>query len=106
MSNNRGVLKFIARRLLLGVFTLFIVSLMVFAATQLLPSDPAQAILGRDANPTSVAALRSKLGLDHTAFYQYSHWLRGIVTGDPGDSFNARVPILDYIGDRVVNSLF
>jgi len=106
MSNNRGVLKFIARRLLFGVFTLFVVSLVVFAATQLLPSDPAQAILGRDANPTSVASLRTKLGLDHSAFYQYTHWLKGIVTGDPGDSFNARQPILDYIGDRVINSLF
>ena len=106
MSNNWGVLKFITRRLLLGVLTLFIVSVVVFAATQLLPSDPAQAILGRDANAASTAALRTKLGLDHTAFYQYTHWLKGMVTGDPGDSFNARQPILDYIGDRVVNSLF
>ena len=92
MSNNRGVLLFIARRLALGVLTLFVVSIVVFTATQLLPSDPAQAILGRDANPTSVAALRTKLGLDHTAFYQYTHWLRGIVTGDPGESFNAGHP--------------
>ena len=106
MSNNRGVLKFIARRLALGVLTLFVVSLVVFAATQLLPSDPAQAILGRNATTASVAALRDKLGLDHTAFYQYTHWLKGIVTGDPGDSFNAQQPILSYIGDRVVNSLF
>jgi peptide/nickel transport system permease protein len=106
MSNNRGVYLFIARRLAFGVLTLFVVSLLVFGATQLLPSDPAQAILGRDASPTSVAALRLKLGLDHTAFYQYTHWLKGIVVGDPGDSFNARVPILDYIGDRVINSLF
>ena len=106
MSNNRGVLLFIVRRLALGIVTLFVVSLVVFTATQLLPSDPAQAILGRDANPTSVAALRTKLGLDHSAFYQYTHWLKGMVTGDPGDSFNARQPILDYIGDRVVNSLF
>lgn len=106
MSNNRGVLLFIARRLALGVLTLFVVSIVVFTATQLLPSDPAQAILGRDANENSIAALRAKLGLDHTAFYQYTHWLQGIVTGDPGESFNAGVPILDYIGDRVVNSLF
>jgi len=106
MSNNRGVFLFIARRLAFGVLTLFVVSLVVFAATQLLPSDPAQAILGRDANPTSVAALRAKLGLDHSALYQYSHWLKGIVVGNPGDSFNARIPILDYIGDRVINSLF
>jgi peptide/nickel transport system permease protein len=106
MSNNRGVLLFIARRLALGIVTLFVVSLVVFTATQLLPSDPAQAILGRDANAASVAALRTKLGLDHTAFYQYTHWLKGIVVGNPGDSFNARQPILDYIGDRVINSLF
>ncbi len=106
MSNNRGVLLFIARRLALGILTLFVVSIVVFTATQLLPSDPAQAILGRDANKNSVAALRTKLGLDHTAFYQYTHWLKGIVTGNPGESFNAGIPILDYIGDRVVNSLF
>ena len=60
MSNNRGVLRFIARRLALGVLTLFVVSVVVFTATQLLPSDPAQAILGRDANPTSVDALRDE----------------------------------------------
>ena len=106
MSNNRGVLRFIARRLALGILTLFVVSVVVFTATQLLPSDPAQAILGRDANVKSVNALREKLGLNHTAFYQYTHWLKGVVTGNPGDSFNARQPILDYIGDRVVNSLF
>jgi peptide/nickel transport system permease protein len=106
MSNNRGVLRFIARRLAWGVLTLFVVSLVVFAATQLLPSDPAQAILGRNATTASVTALREKLGLDHSAFYQYTHWLKGMVTGDPGDSFNAQLPILDYISDRVVNSLF
>jgi peptide/nickel transport system permease protein len=106
MPNNRGVLKFIARRLALGVLSLFVVSLVVFAATQLLPSDPAQAILGRNATVASTNALRAKLGLDHTAFYQYTHWLKGIVTGDPGDSFAASVPILSYISDRVVNSLF
>ena len=99
-------MRFIARRLALGVLTLFVVSVVVFAATQLLPSDPAQAILGRNATTASVNALRAKLGLDHSAFYQYTHWLKGIITGDPGDSFNASLPILDYIGDRVVNSLF
>jgi peptide/nickel transport system permease protein len=100
------VLRFIARRLALGVFTLFVVSLIVFTATQLLPTDPATAILGRDATDQSVADLREKLGLDRSAFSQYTHWLGGIVSGDPGDSFNARIPILDYIGDRVINSLF
>lgn len=106
MSNNVGVLKFIARRLALGVLSLFIVSVVVFAATQLLPSDPAQSILGRNATAASTQALREKLGLNHTAVYQYTHWLKGMVTGDPGDSYAASVPILGYIKDRVVNSLF
>jgi peptide/nickel transport system permease protein len=106
MSNNWGVVRFIVRRLLLGLLTLFIVSLIVFAATQLLPSDPATAILGRNATPASVADLREKLGLDRSATSQYTSWLKGIVTGDPGESFNARIPIVDYIGSRVINSLF
>ncbi len=84
-----GVLKFIARRLALGLLTLFVVSLVVFAATQLLPSDPAQAILGRNATTTASPRSRTKLGLDHSAFYQYTHWLKGMITGDPGDSFAA-----------------
>ena len=106
MSNNRGVLLFIARRLALGILTLFVVSIVVFAATQLLPSDPHRQSSVATPTRTASAALRTKLGLDHTAFYQYTHWLKGIVTGDPGESFNAGIPILDYIGDRVVNSLF
>jgi peptide/nickel transport system permease protein len=106
MSNNWGVVRFIVRRVLLGLLTLFVVSVIVFAATQVLPSDPATAMLGRDATPASVGALRDKLGLDRPALTQYGDWLGGILTGDPGDSFNARQPILDYIGSRVGNSLF
>src|SRR4029077_3957624 len=48
----------------------------------------------------------TKLGLDHSAFYQYTDWLKRMETGDPGDSFNAQLTLLYYIGDRVVNSLF
>ena len=107
MSNRRGVLLFIrAGGWRSGVLTLFVVSLIVFAATQVLPSDPAQAILGRNATPTASPRCAPSSGSTTRPFYQYTHWLKGIVTGDPGDSFNASVPILDYIGDRVVNSLF
>jgi peptide/nickel transport system permease protein len=106
MSNNRGVLRFILKRLAFGVLTLFVVSLIVFAATQLLPSDAARSILGRDATETSVKALRIKLGLDKSAFTQYTTWLKGILTLDPGDSYAARQPILNYLGSRVTNSLF
>ena len=106
MSNNWGVVRFIGRRVLLGLLTLLIVSVIVFGATQVLPSDPATAMLGRDATTESVAALRDELGLDRPAVTQYADWLGGIVTGDPGNSFNVWQPILDYIGSRVSNTLF
>jgi peptide/nickel transport system permease protein len=106
MSNNWGVVRFVGRRVLLGLLTLLIVSVIVFCATQVLPSDPATAMLGRDATEASVAALRAELGLDRPAVTQYADWLGGILTGDPGNSFNARQPLLDYIGSRVSNTLF
>ncbi len=106
MRNNRAVIKFILKRLLFGVFTLFVVSIVVFAMTQALPSDPAQAILGRNATPESVAHLREELGLNRPVLTQYFDWLGGMLRGDPGESFSAHQPIVDYIGSRVVNSLF
>lgn len=103
---NRGIWKFTVRRLLLAALTILVVSVVVFGATQLLPSDPARAILGRDATETSVDQLREQLGLNRPALEQYWSWITGLLTGDPGNSYNARIPILDYISDRVVNSLF
>ncbi|MBA3605524.1 MAG: ABC transporter permease [Actinomycetota bacterium] len=100
-----GVVKFIVRRLLFGVLTLFIVSVAVFALTQAL-SDPAQAILGRDALPAALAAKRQELGLDRPVLTQYWDWISGLLTGDPGVSFTNGVPVLDVLGDRVWNSLF
>ena len=106
MARSLGVPKFIARRLLLGVVTMVIVSIVVFSATQLLPGDAASAILGRNATKKSLDALTKQLGLDKPAVTQYLHWLKGIVTGNPGKSYAAKVPITSYISDRVVNSLF
>ena len=61
------LLKIIIRRLALGVLTLLLVSLLVFAATQALPGDTARAILGRDATPARLATVRKQLGLDRPA---------------------------------------
>ena len=106
MSNWKGLARFIARRVALGVLTLLIVSIIVFGATQALPSDPATAMLGKNATPEAVAALTKQLGLDRPITTQYASWLKGTLSGDPGTSFQAQVPILDYIGARVGNSLF
>src|SRR5680860_588865 len=100
-----GIAKFILKRLAFGVLTLIVVSIVVFALTQAL-GDPVEAILGREAQPTSVAAMREELGLNRPVITQYWDWLTGLVTGDPGVSFTNGVPVLDVLGDRIWNSLF
>jgi peptide/nickel transport system permease protein len=101
-----GLLKFVLRRVGFGVLTLFVVSLVVFALTQALPSDPAARILGRDATEESLAAKRAELGFDEPAVEQYTDWLGGLLTGDPGNSYSNGQPIMDFLGDRIGNSLF
>jgi peptide/nickel transport system permease protein len=100
-----GILKFVVRRLLFGVLTLFIVSVVIFVLTQAL-EDPAQAILGRQATPESVQAKQQDLGLDKPLITQYWDWLSGLLTGDPGVSFTNGQPVIDVVGDRIWNSLF
>src|ERR1700712_383107 len=100
-----GIWGFVLRRVLLGVLVLAIVSVVVFAATQAL-GDPARAILGRQATPDSIKALREQLHLDRSVFSQYWTWLTGIVHGDAGTSFAAQEPVSSLIDERIVNSAF
>jgi peptide/nickel transport system permease protein len=102
----RGMTGLILRRVALGVLTLLLVSIVVFAATQALPGDPAQAILGRDATPDALAALRAQLNLDQGVVPQYLHWLQNVLTGDPGKSLAAGEPVTSLLSDRIVNSAF
>ena len=106
MSLRRGIPGFIVRRLLLGVVTLFVASLVIFAATQVLPGDPATAILGRTATPDSLAALRQQLGLDKPVVEQYSDWIGGVLEGDLGNSLAAGIPVTEILGQRIENSAF
>ena len=101
-----GITGFVIRRLLLGLLTLLLVSIVVFAATQTLPGDPARAILGRSATPDSLRALRAQLNLNHSAIVQYGDWLKGLLTGNLGTSLAARQPVSAVIGKRVENSAF
>jgi peptide/nickel transport system permease protein len=104
---GHGITGFVLRRVVLGLLTLFLVSLVVFAATQALPSDPARAILGRTSTPQSVATLRKQLDLNHSAVYQYTHWLGRFVTGNLGKSLAARgEPVTKVLGTRFENSAF
>lgn len=94
----------VLRRLATSLLVLFAVSLVVFFATQGLPSDPAQAILGRDASPDRIAALRDQLNLDRSLPSQYFSWLGGVLQGDLGESLTRRQPFGDLLWGRLVNS--
>jgi peptide/nickel transport system permease protein len=98
-----GIPAFVIRRLLLGVLVLFFVSVLVFAATQAL-GDPARAILGRNATPASLAALRKQLHLDQSLVHQYLTWAGGILHGDFGNSLAAQEPVSKLLGSRLINS--
>lgn len=102
----RGIARFVVRRLLLGLLVLWLVSIVVFAATQALPGDPARAILGRTATPASLAALREQLGLDRPVLEQYWEWILGLLQGDLGTSLAAQRPVSELLSDRLVNTAF
>lgn len=101
-----GIPMFILRRALQGLLVLVLVSIVVFAATQALPSDPARAILGRTATPASLAALRAQLHLDQPVVQQYVTWALGLLHGDAGRSFAAQEPVSKLLGDRLINTGF
>lgn len=96
----------IAVRIALGVGLLFIVSLVIFGATELLPGDLANELLGQSATPETLAALREQLGLNDPAPVRYWNWLTGALTGDFGVSLANGRPIAELIGARLGNTVF
>jgi len=99
------LIQFIIRRLILMLFTLTMISLIVFLAIEIIPGDTAQIMLGRQATPELLEALRGRLGLDRPAHVRYIEWISGIVRGDWGDSLVQEVPVGPLLLQRVGNSL-
>ena len=91
------VLKIVGQRLLLGLLTLLVVSVIIFVAVNMLPGDFAQAILGQSATPEAVAAIRRDLGLDQPAVTRYFTWLGDMLTGNLGISF-AQANFASFVG--------
>ncbi len=89
--------RMIAQRLLLGLLTLFVVSILIFLAVNALPGDFAQAILGQSATPEAVEAIRRGLGLDQPLVTRYFQWLWRLLHGDLGVSF-AQANFASYVG--------
>lgn len=85
-GSRHAVASFLGRRLLAGLATLLVASAFIFFATNVLPGNVAQVVLGKDATPSSVAQLDRKLHLDRPVIERYISWLGGVVTGNLGQS--------------------
>lgn len=98
------LLDVLKARLGLGVLSVFVIATIVYFATLVLPGDAATSILGSQATPERVAALRAELNLDQPALVSYGRWLAGLATGDFGTSLASRAPVWDVVEPRLLNS--
>ena len=97
--------RYVLRRLALAVLTVWLASLGIFLAVHALPGDVATQILGRDATPQAVAAMRTELGLNKPLWQRYGDWLGGALHGDFGTSLVTHQPVADELALRVRNTL-
>lgn len=100
------MLTLIGQRILLAGLTVLGVSVLIFMGTEVLPGDVATAILGHDATPEAIEAIRRSLNLYDNAVVRYLRWLKGILVGDFGNSFANNRPVIDAVSFRLSNSLF
>lgn len=100
------MLKLVLRRAALGVMTLWAASVLIFAGTQILPGDLAQAVLANNATPENVAAMRHELGLDRPAVERYVEWLGNAAQGDFGKSLVNQRDVAKELAPRLYNTLF
>jgi peptide/nickel transport system permease protein len=102
--DGHPIARLVRRRVAIGVLTLFLVSVVVFVATEVLPGNAAYAILGRNANPARVRALENALHLNRGLIEQYWVWISGLFTGNLGHSLVNGMPVWSYVEPRIVNS--
>lgn len=102
---NTGWLSFLVRRLGLMLLTLFLVTLVIFVITEMMPSDVARLMLGKNATEASLAALRARLGLDKPPPVRYVTWLVNALHGDLGYSAYLNSDIAPVLAIRLRNSL-
>ena len=97
--------KYLLKRLLSLIPVLFVVSLAIFLLIHLVPGDPAAAILGEEASPEQIAALRETLGFNDPLPVQYFRWVAGLFRGDWGTSFFMEGSMLEIIGSHMIPTL-
>lgn len=97
--------KTLVKRGLLLIATLLLVTILAFVAFSIIPGDPTSSILGVEATPEQIAALRANLGLDLPIWQRYLHWLGGLLTGDLGESYNYAMPVGQLLTTCVTHTL-
>jgi peptide/nickel transport system permease protein len=105
MLTSATTWKLVAQRLGIAVLTLVIVSFAVFFATELLPGDVAEILLGQAATPEAVADLREAMGLNEPALQRFLRWMAGLASGDLGRSYVNDIEIAQLLSGRLANSL-
>ncbi len=99
------MIRYTLKRLTSLFISLAVASLLIFFVIEIAPGDPAFFMLGFNAQPDTVAALRAELGLDVPKFQRYLVWVQGMLTGDFGTSYTYRTPVSQMVADRLWVSL-
>ncbi len=99
------MIRYALGRLTSLIISLFVASLVIFAAIEVIPGDPAAFMLGVNARPDTIAALRAEMGLDQSVVTRYFDWVTGLLRGDFGQSWTYKTPVADLIADRIWVSL-
>ncbi|WP_175631940.1 nickel ABC transporter permease [Virgibacillus siamensis] len=95
------MLFFLLRRLSLMVIVLFLVSIIVFSLVNILPGDPAMLMLGIEATPESLEALREEMGLNDPLYVRYFDWVAGVLQGDLGYSIQDHSPVMKILLSKI-----
>lgn len=99
------MLTYLTKRLGSLCLSLIVASLVIFACIEIVPGDPASFMLGINAQPDTIQALRVELGLDQSLAQRYLDWVGGLLVGDMGMSYTYRTPVYDIVSDRLQVSL-
>ena len=97
--------RYILRQTLSLILSLIVASLAIFAMIEVIPGDPASFMLGLNARPETIAALRDQMGLNDPLPLRYLHWIGGMLRGDFGTSYTYKVPVADLVAARIGVSL-
>jgi peptide/nickel transport system permease protein len=92
---------YIAKRLLVAIPTLLIISVFVFSLQKLLPGDPILAMAGEERDPAVIELLREKYRMNEPVVYQYAYWLGAVLQGDFGMSLRANQPVLELVAEKL-----